>query len=119
MCPVSSRNLLIQRKELLVYDGFSPNNDGINDELWGVGLADEEVDFKLQIFSSSGSFVREITRKDIQESDLANNQVVLWDGTTNLGGSGNFIPDGTYYYVLIVTYKGQSFDKKGFVIVKR
>jgi hypothetical protein len=118
-CPVSKRTLLIERKELLVYDGFSPNSDGINDELWSVGLADPEVDFKFQIFSSAGSFVREISREDIPKTDLANNQVVLWDGTTNLGGAGNFIPDGTYYYVLLVQYKGQSFDERGFVIVKR
>ncbi len=118
-CPVSKRTLRIERKELMVYDGFSPNNDQINDELWAIGLANEEVDFKFQIFSSSGSFIREITRKDITETDLANNSVVLWDGTTDLGGAGNFIPDGTYYYVLIVKYHGENFNKRGNVIVKR
>lgn len=119
ICPANQRTLKIERKELLVYDGFSPNNDGVNDELWSVGLADEEVDFKFQLFSSSGSFIREINRNDIKEVDLANNQVVLWDGTTNLGGAGNFVPDGTYYYVLLVTYHNESFNKRGYVIVKR
>ena len=119
ICPVNTRTIKIERKELLVYDGFSPNDDGKNDELWSLGLADEEVDFKFQIFSSSGNFIREITRKDIKVTDLVNNQVVLWDGTTKLGGAGNFIPDGTYYYALIVKYHDQTFNKKGSIIVKR
>jgi hypothetical protein len=119
ICPVSKHEFTIERKELLVYDGFSPNGDGINDELWAVGLADEEVDFKFLIFSSSGSFVSEITKKDVKEVDLPNNQVVLWDGSTTLGGKGNFIPDGTYYYVLLVTYRNESFNKRGYVLVKR
>ena len=118
VCPPNSRTIKIVRKELLVYDGFSPNGDGINDELWSVGLADEEVSFKFQIFSSSGNFIREITRKDIKVTDLPNNQVVLWDGTTNLGGEGNYIPEGTYYYVLVVDYHGESFNKRGYIIVK-
>ena len=118
-CPVSLRTVKIVRKELLVYDGFSPNEDGLNDELWAVGLADEEVDFKFQLFSSSGNFIREIMRKDLPEVDLLNNQVVIWDGTTNMGGAGNYVPDGTYYYVLIVDYRGQSFDKRGYIVVKR
>jgi hypothetical protein len=119
ICPVSKRTVKIERRELLIYDGFSPNNDEINDELWAVGLADEEVDFKFQVYTSSGSFIREIVRKDLIETDLANNQVILWDGTTNMGGTGNYIPDGTYYYVLIVQYHGEDFNKRGYVIVKR
>jgi len=119
VCPVNERTIKIVRKELLVYDGFSPNEDDVNDELWAVGLADEEVDFKFQLFSSSGNFFHEITRKDLKEIDLANNQVVLWDGTTNLGGDGNYVPDGTYYYVLMVKYHGEDFNKKGYIVVKR
>jgi hypothetical protein len=119
VCPVNTRTIKIERKELLIYDGFSPNDDHINDELYSVGLADPDVEFKLQIFSSSGAYIREITRKDITRTDLLNNEVVLWDGTTNMGGTGNFVPDGTYYYVLTLTYHGESFNKRGFVIVKR
>jgi hypothetical protein len=118
-CTPSVRNLKIIRKDLLVYDGFSPNDDGINDELWAVGLADEEVEFKFQVFSSSGNFVREITRKDTKNPDLLRNELILWDGTTKMGGDGNFVPEGTYYYVLMVKYHGEDFNKKGYIIVKR
>lgn len=118
-CPVNSRIIKVERKELMLYDGFSPNDDGINDVLWAVGLADEEVTFKFQIFSSSGNFIRELTRKDIKEFDFVNNRIVIWDGSTNMGGTGNFVPEGTYYYVLIVEYHNQNFDKKGFIVVKR
>jgi hypothetical protein len=118
LCPVNKRTIKIERKELLVYDGFSPNNDGINDDLWAVGLADPDVDFKFQIFSSSGNFITEKVRKDIKEVDFGNNQVLLWDGTTNLGGKGNYIPEGTYYYTLIVKYHGENFSKRGSVVVR-
>jgi hypothetical protein len=119
-CPVNTRTLKIERHKLHVFEGFSPNGDAANQKLWAIGLADEEVDFKFQIFSSSGSFLREITRKDLksEDYDYGENQVAIWDGSTNIGGEGNYVPDGTYYYVLMVTYHGAPFNEKGYVIVK-
>ena len=119
VCPPNIRTVTVIRKDFFVYDGFSPNDDGINDVLYAQGLYDEEIQFKFQIYSSSGNFIREISRKDVSDFDFIKNEVVLWDGTTKLGGADNIIPDGTYYYVLTVSYKGQKFDKRGFLIVKR
>jgi hypothetical protein len=119
VCAPDVRNVHVIRKDFFVYDGFSPNGDGINDVLYAQGLYDEEIQFKFQIYSSSGSFIREITRKDINYSDFVKNEIILWDGTTKLGGAENKILDGTYYYVLTVSYKGQKFDKRGFLIVRR
>lgn len=119
VCPPNIKTVTAIRKDFFVYDGFSPNDDGINDVLYAQGLYDEEIQFKFQIYSSSGSFIKEISRKDVSDFDFIKNEVVLWDGTTKFGGANNKIMDGTYYYVLTVKYKGQKFDKKGYLIVKR
>ncbi len=119
VCPADVKSVKVIRKDFKIYDGFSPNDDGVNDVLYAQGLYDEEIQFKLQIFSSSGSFIREISRKDASDFDYVNNELIIWDGTTKIGGAHEKIPDGTYYYVLTVTYKGQKFDKKGYIIVRR
>jgi hypothetical protein len=119
VCTPDIKTIKVLRKDLIVYDGFSPNDDNVNDVLYAKGLYDEEIQFRIQIFSSAGSFVREISRDDLSDFDFDKNEVVIWDGTTKIGGADDKVPDGTYYYVLTVSYKGQKFDKKGYVIVKR
>ena len=119
VCSPNKKQVKVIRKDFIIYDGFSPNDDGINDVLYAKGLYDEEIKFKFQIFSGQGSFIREITRKDVEEYDFIKNELVLWDGSLKMGGAAEKIPDGTYYYVLSVNYKNQNFDKKGYIIINR
>jgi hypothetical protein len=84
------------------------------------GLDINEIEFKFQIFSTSGMLVREINTADIDaegfERGLANNGLVIWDGKDRT--KNNFVPAGHYYYVLIVKYKEREFVAKGFVVVR-
>lgn len=70
--------------------GFSPNNDGINDtfniqDLWTIFDR-----FELSIFNRYGTVIYK-----------GNQQTAPWDGTANTGNfKGNTLPTGTYYYVL-------------------
>ncbi|HET8810020.1 MAG TPA: gliding motility-associated C-terminal domain-containing protein, partial [Flavobacteriaceae bacterium] len=74
-----------------VFQGFSPNGDGINDTFEILGLYDIFPNFEITIFSRFGNIVYE-----------GNNSIPAWDGTANHGltGQGNPLPTGTYYYVL-------------------
>lgn len=119
VCTPDVKTVKVLRKDFIIFDGFSPNDDNVNDVLYAKGLYDEEIRFRIQIFSSAGRFVREISRDDLSDFDFEKNEVVIWDGTTKIGGADDKVPDGTYYYVLTVSYKGQKFDKKGYIIVKR
>jgi len=82
-----------------VYNGFSPNNDGINDFFVVEGLEDTDAE-ELSIFNRWGNLV--FFAKDYQNN---------WDGTWN----GEDLPDGTYFYVIEVS--GDSYE--GFIQLQR
>jgi hypothetical protein len=121
VCQERSAQIRIDRRGVNVYEGISPENqDGLNDELVAEGLDVEGATFTFQLFANNGLLIREITDEDLSglgfERGLPNNGLVVWDGT-NRNGS-NLVPDGTYYYVLTVFYKGREFVEKGFVLVR-
>jgi gliding motility-associated-like protein len=75
---------------LLVYNEFTPNNDGYNDffEIECI----ENYSNSIQIFNRNGN-------KVFETMDYQNN----WDGIANVNGimgKGEHLPSGTYYYVI-------------------
>ena len=78
--------------DLVIPDGFSPNNDGINDEFVIENLPIVYPFFRLQIFNRYGSLVY-VGRINSQN----------WDGTStegNLNLGKGILPTGVYFYVL-------------------
>ncbi|PQJ31426.1 hypothetical protein BST92_05590 [Nonlabens arenilitoris] len=76
---------------LKIPEGFSPNNDGINDTLV-IECIELYPDSKLKIFNRYGSIVYENTG---YQND--------WNGIPNSGllhNSGNLLPVGTYFWQL-------------------
>lgn len=73
-----------------VPDGFSPNNDGINDWFNIQGLYDIFIDHQLLIYNRYGTL--------IFEGDNSK----FWDGKANRGlnNIGTILPTGTYFYIL-------------------
>jgi gliding motility-associated-like protein len=72
--------------DLVVFSGFSPNGDGINDNFTVVGL-DKYAKSQLVVFNRFGNQVFE-----------ANNYKNDWGGTFD----GKPLPDGTYFWMLDV-----------------
>jgi gliding motility-associated-like protein len=70
---------------LVVYDVFSPNGDGTNDQ-WIVDGLDAYPDNELQIFNRWGNVVFE-----------AKPYLNDWDGESD---KGEPLPSATYYYIL-------------------
>ena len=75
-------------EEILVYSGFSPNGDGINDFLTIAGIENFPSN-EVSIFNRWGNQI--YTKKGYSNDDP-------WDGSW----SGAALPDGTYFYVLII-----------------
>ena len=75
---------------VFIPEGFSPNNDGINDR-FVIQRLPTGITVQLEIFNRWGHAV-------YQNSDYKND----WDGTANQGigggGANRTLPDGTYYY---------------------
>jgi len=81
---------------LLVYNEFSPNNDGSND-FFTIDCIENYPANKLEVFNRYGVLVYS---KDRYTND--------WDGTANVSGTVNKddkLPSGTYYYILDIGEK--------------
>ncbi|MBG0859066.1 MAG: gliding motility-associated C-terminal domain-containing protein, partial [Bacteroidales bacterium] len=96
---------------IVVPEGFSPNDDGLNDLFVIIGLDTEKQIAELTIINSAGA-------KVFETSNRTGSEWKDWDGKTTAGDN---LPEGTYYYLLRLTSKGndQVFRKSGFVILKR
>jgi gliding motility-associated-like protein len=104
--------------EVLIYDlvipeGFSPNNDpdGYNNTFRINGLDLPNQTAELTIINGAGTEV-------FHTSNLNGNEWSDWDGRNSRGVD---LPEGTYYYLLKITSKGneQVFKKSGFIVLKR
>lgn len=76
---------------LVVYNEFSPNNDGANDTFI-IDCIENYPNNKLTVYNRYGSLVYD-------KKNYSND----WDGTSNVSGAINRddkLPTGTYYYVL-------------------
>jgi gliding motility-associated-like protein len=71
-----------------IFNAFSPNGDGVNDD-WVIEGIEGFPDNRVMIFNRWGDKI-----KDLYGYDNVN---VVWDGTNN---KGKPLPDGTYYYVV-------------------
>jgi gliding motility-associated-like protein len=79
--------------DILIYNGVSPNGDGMNDT-WVIDCIDNFINNNVKLFNRSGQLV--------YESDNYNNADVSFNGEGNRGVylMGNNVPDGTYYYII-------------------
>lgn len=107
VCSEIIDTLTLKLEEVFTPTGFTPNGDGINDNLKFLGLENAQSS-ELIIYNRWGTEVFRIP-------DLSND--VGWDGKNN---DGNELPEDTYYYVLNVVSKNNSKDTyKGFIVLKR
>jgi gliding motility-associated-like protein len=78
--------------DIIIPDGFSPNNDGINDTFEIPNLAVIYPNYKLEIYNRYGSLIY-----------TGNRNKQNWDGTTTEGGlnlGDKLLTTGVYFYIL-------------------
>ncbi|MFP4025745.1 MAG: gliding motility-associated C-terminal domain-containing protein, partial [Thiohalospira sp.] len=84
--------------DIITYDGFSPNGDGIND-FWYIENIDAFENNIVTVYNRWGVKVYE------QKGYSNNDSNRRWDGT---GKNGKPLGSGTYYYVIILNEEGFS-----------
>ncbi len=91
---------------LIIPEGFSPNEDGLNDRFEILGI-EQYPDNELRVFNVHGN---EVYRKKNYDNS--------WDGTSasNLNKGGR-LPTGTYYYAFYLGVENAII--KGFVYLRR
>ena len=92
----------VQCDELIIFSGFSPNGDGVNDHFSILGI-ENFPDNEVSVFNRWGN--RVFLKKGYTNADG-------WQGTW----SGKNLPDGTYFYV-IDDGEGQRYS--GYVQIQR
>ncbi|MEM8906367.1 MAG: gliding motility-associated C-terminal domain-containing protein [Bacteroidota bacterium] len=83
-CDTTTVSIVVQCEAIVVYTGFSPNGDDVNDTFKIQGI-ENFPNNRLLIFNRWGN---EVYNKEGYLND--------WDGTWQ----GKLLPDGTYFYVL-------------------
>ena len=99
-CDTASVKVQVTCEDLIVFNGFSPNNDGVNDHFEVLGI-ENYPDNNLVVFNQHGH--------QVYERSGYNNE---WTGTYK----GTPLTDGTYFYVL--TVKGRD-TKSGYLQIRR
>ena len=96
-CTDTSQKIIKIEEGLLFPNSFSPNDDGINDELsfTNSGLQN----FSVVIFDRWGTIVFETTFSKLS-----------WNGRDV---AGNLLPAGTYFYLLNATSSENKYEKRG------
>lgn len=123
-CEPRSDDIIVRRKDVQIYEGISPNNDGYNDVLAMRGIKHAEK-ISFTVFNSWGTPIYRMTETDEEQfvslipSDDGSEQLrVLWDGKVN----GVVVPDGTYYYnisfsINVGTPRERSYTKKSYLVI--
>nr|MBA3705352.1 gliding motility-associated C-terminal domain-containing protein [Bacteroidota bacterium] len=102
-CTDTITKVIIIHPSIIFPNVFTPNKDGINDEFWIPNTGFEY--FQLDIYDRWGLKIF-----------TANSGEIRWDGRT---AAGEYVPDGTYYYMLQGKLKtetgGKEYNTRGFV----
>lgn len=95
-CDSTTVELQVICAEVLVYNGLSPNGDGLNDELTILGL-ERYPDHSITVFNRQGNVLAAFTE---YQND--------WNGEVD----GEVLPSGTYFYVIDL---GDGDTKSGYI----
>jgi gliding motility-associated-like protein len=75
--------------DFFIPDGFSPNDDGVNDTYSIPKIDFLFPNYTLEIYNRYGNLLFE-----------GNKSKSSWDGKTEKGGTGGVVPNGVYFYVI-------------------
>lgn len=129
VCSSSQDVTIVTYREVWRPEGISINEDGLNDYFIVKGLAEAD-EFSLTVFNNLGKTVRKVNKDNVDEviydenlisNGLAEDELVVWDGRAS---NGNFVPAGTYYYVISMTIQQKdgsvdAYEYKDWIVVRR
>lgn len=94
-----------------VYNGFTPNGDGVNDFLRIDGI-DRVPNNRLEVFNRWGVLVFETEGYNSSSNTFKG----VSQGRITIG-KGSKLPTGTYFYVLNYEYNGSMIKKQGYIYI--
>jgi gliding motility-associated-like protein len=102
--------------KLILPNGFSPNDDGIND-LFKIACLHNYPNAKMEIYNRWGNMVYE--KEQYGNEDIWGTIEAWWDGrsTNNLTVGSERLPPATYFYLLNLNDGSEA--KTGFVFLNR
>lgn len=101
-CTVTDEMKVSIKESVIIPNGFSPNDDGVND-FFEVVYIGQYPDNTVKIFDRSGQIIFKTTGY--------NNSTNYWDGTYN----GKKLPTGTYFYVIDLRNSSEQSVYKGYI----
>lgn len=99
-CQYSTVTVDVTCEDLIIYNGITPNNDGIND-IFVISGVEAYKESSLKIFNRWGQEV-------YSSSPYLND----WSGQSN----GKILPDGTYFFMFD---NGEGTQRKGYIYLQR
>ena len=96
-------------------EGFSPNNDGVNDDYFVEDLVNLYPNFTIEIYDRYGNIVYDYTHDGTQ------NEPEWWNGVSNgrlTFAKSKGVPAGTYFYILYPNKDGVK-PKQGWLYVNK
>ncbi len=77
--------------DIFIPDGFSPNNDGLNDEFYVKNLEEIYPNFELEIFNRYGNLVYKGNKNTSRFNGISNQSFTV---------GSDILPTGVYFYVI-------------------
>ena len=111
LCDTALVNIFVNPLKVIPNQGVSAsNNDGVNDT-WVIENIHLYPDNNVRLYNRWGNL--------IWERDDYDNETIVWDGKSNVGGIsiGSQLPDGTYFYTIQLNDEDDSVYN-GFLILK-
>jgi gliding motility-associated-like protein len=103
-CDTTTVSFYVTCSDLIIYTGFSPNGDGVNDLFYIEGV-ENYPNNELNIFNRWGN-----------EVYFEQGYLNTWDGSWN----GKLLPDGTYFYVFqYEDGSGETIEESGYIQIHR
>ncbi len=97
---------IVACQDLVIPEGFSPNNDGLNDSFVIVGF-EQYTNIELHVYNIHGT-----------EVYFSNSYTNDWAGLSNTGlNRGTELPTGNYYYTVVID--NQSVTMTGYIYLRR
>jgi gliding motility-associated-like protein len=107
VCSTAWVYILVENDDLIIYNGFTPDKDGNNDQFSIVGI-EKYPNNELMIFNRWGDKVFE--KQGYTNTDA-------WTGEWM--STNKTLPDGTYYYLLYLDRNDKKNTRDGFVVIHR
>jgi gliding motility-associated-like protein len=107
---ISSFELITTNCPPVIYNYFSPNNDGNNDKFTINGIRDIFINYKISIYNRWGALIW-----------IGDNNTNDWDGIATKGLLLDKLnsPDGTYYYVIELNDPDYQTPLTGFLYLRK